>query len=51
MEGTSGIMNLQPQDHQPPHLIPDQAAQRPIQPGPEHLQGWGIHNLSGLTLP
>ena len=25
----------------------DQAAQGPIQPGLEHLQGWGIHSLSG----
>jgi len=32
---------------QPPLLIPDQAAQGPIQPGLEHLQGWGIHSLSG----
>ena len=24
----------------------DQAAQGPIQPGLEHLQGWGIHNHS-----
>jgi len=35
------------QGHQPPYLVPDQAAQGPIQPGLEHLQGWGIHNLSG----
>ena len=33
------------QGHQPPHLL-DQAAQGPIQPGLEHLQGWGIHLLS-----
>jgi len=42
-------MNLQPpcrQGHQPPHLL-DQVAQGPIQPGLEHLQGQGIHNLSG----
>jgi len=26
---------------------PDQAAQGPIQPGPECLQGWGIHSLLG----
>ena len=43
LEGTSRIMNLQPpchrQGHQPPHLILDQAAQDPIQPGLEHLQG------------
>ena len=31
------------QDHQPPHLILDQAAQGPIQPGLEHLQGWMGH--------
>ena len=35
------------QDHQPPYLVLDQAAQGPIQPGFEHLQGWGIHSLSG----
>jgi len=34
------------QGHQPPYLILDQAAQGPIQPGLEHLQGWSIHNLS-----
>ena len=28
---------------QPPHLIPAQAAQGPIQPGLEHLQGWTGH--------
>jgi len=47
-------MNLQPprhrQGHQPPHLL-DQAAQGPIQPGLEHLQGWGIHKLSGQPIP
>jgi len=32
---------------QPPYLMLDQAAQGPIQPGIEHLQGRGIHNLSG----
>ena len=45
-------MKLQPlyhkQGHQPPRLIPAQAAQGPIPPGPEYLQGWmGIHSLSG----
>jgi len=45
-------MNLQPhrQGRQPPHLIPDQAAQGPIQAGLEHLQGWGIHSLSGQLI-
>ena len=44
-------MKLQPlghmQSHQPPYPIPAQAAQGPIQPGLEHLQGRGIHSLSG----
>ena len=39
LEGTSRIIKLQPlchrQGHQPPYLILDQAAQGPIQPGPE----------------
>ena len=35
------------QGHQTPHLILGQAAQGPIQPGLEHLQRRGIHNLSG----
>ena len=50
LEGISRIMKLQPlrhrQGHQPPYLILDQAAQRPIQPGLQHLQGRGIHSLS-----
>jgi len=37
------------QGQQPPHLIPDQAAQGHIQPGLEHLQRWGIHSLSRIT--
>ena len=51
LEGTSRITKLQPachmQGHQPPHFIPGQAAQGPIQPGLEHLQGWSICRLSG----
>ena len=39
------------QGHQPPHLIPDQAAQGPIQPNLEHLQGQGIHTLSEQPVP
>jgi len=31
------------QGHQPPHVIPAQAAQGPIHPGLEHLQGWTGH--------
>jgi len=38
------------QGHQSPHLL-DQAAQGPIQPGLEHLQGRGIYNLSGQPIP
>jgi len=38
------------QGHQPPHLL-DQVAQGPIQPGLEHLQGRGIHSLSGQPVP
>jgi len=45
---------LQPPCHrqgrQPPHLILNQAAQGPMQPGLEHLQGQG-HNLSGQPVP
>ena len=33
------------------HLPLDQVAQSPIQPGLEHLQGWGIHNFSGQPVP
>ena len=42
LEGASRITKLHPL-----YLIPAQAAQGPIQPGLEHLQGWGIHSLSG----
>jgi len=31
------------QGHQPPHFLPAQVAQGPIQPGLEHLQGWTGH--------
>jgi len=55
LEGTLRIMKLQPlcrrQGYQPPYLILDQAAQGLIQPGLEHLQGWGIHNLPGQLVP
>ena len=51
LEGTSRTTKLQPHDHrkghEPPHLILDQAAQGPIQPGLEYLQGGDIHSLSG----
>ena len=35
------------QRHQPSDLVLDQAAQDPIQPGFEHLQGQDIHHTSG----
>jgi len=54
VEGTSRTIKLQPpcrrQSCQPPYLILDQAAQDPIQPGPEHLQGRGIHNLNIINI-
>ena len=37
--------------HWPLYLILDQAAQSPIQPGLEHLQGQGTHNLSEQPVP
>ena len=37
--------------HQPPHLILEQAAQGPIQPGLVQLQGQDIHTLSGQPIP
>ncbi|EOB08416.1 hypothetical protein Anapl_06434, partial [Anas platyrhynchos] len=40
-----------PPCHGQEHLPPDQVAQSPIQPGLEHLQGWGIHNFSGQPVP
>jgi len=39
------------QGHQPPNLVLEQAAQGPIQPGLEHLQWRGIHDLSGQPVP
>jgi len=57
LEGASRIMNLQPpptpsrQGHQAPYLILDQATHGPTQPGLEHPQGQGIHNLSGQPVP
>uniref|UniRef100_A0A8V0XBP6 Sialin n=1 Tax=Gallus gallus TaxID=9031 RepID=A0A8V0XBP6_CHICK len=51
LEETSRIIKLHMQGHQPPHLILDQAAQGPIQPGLEHLQGQGIHSLSEQPVP
>jgi len=36
---------------QPLNQALHQAARGPIQPGFEHLQGWGIHHFSGLPVP
>uniref|UniRef100_A0A8C9LBX5 Uncharacterized protein n=1 Tax=Pavo cristatus TaxID=9049 RepID=A0A8C9LBX5_PAVCR len=35
----------------PTQSQPTQAAQGPIQPGLEHLQGWGTHSFSGQPVP
>ena len=47
LEGTSRILKLQCHSHrqgrQPPYLMLDQAAQGPIQPALEYLQGWTGH--------
>jgi len=55
LEGTSKIIKFQPpccrMSYQVLDQAPAQAAHSPIQPGLEHLQGWGIHNLSGQPVP
>ena len=47
LEGTPRVIKFQlphcDQGHQPPHLILEQAAQGPIQPGLERFQGWMGH--------
>jgi len=52
LEETPRTIKLQPsccrQGYQPLYLILDQAAQGPIQPGLEYLQGWGPTSLSSL---
>jgi len=37
--------------HEQGHLLLDQVAQSPVQPGLEHCQGWGIDHLSGQPVP
>jgi len=52
-KGPQGSWSSNPpagQGHKPPHLL-DQVAHDPIQPGVEHLQGRGFHNLSGQPIP
>jgi len=53
--GTS-LVGRDLKDHQIPNCMPwadclpwDQAAQHPIQPGLEQLQGWGIHSSLGSS--
>jgi len=55
LKGTSRITSFPPPCHrQGCQLLDeelDQIAQNPIHPGLEHLQGKGIHNLSGQPVP
>lgn len=37
--------------HRQGYFPPELVAQSPIQPGLEHVQGWGIHNLSKQPVP
>ena len=45
------IIEFQPPCYVQGRQPPDQAAQSHIQPGLECLQGWGIHNLLGQSVP
>ena len=45
------IIQFQPHCYAQGCQPPAQAAQSHIQPGPECLQGWGIHNLLGQPVP
>ena len=53
--GLERIINFQPpcfrQGCQPLDQALDQIAQGLVQPGLEHLQGWGIHSPSGQPIP
>jgi len=51
LKRTTMIICFQPPCHGQDHQLPDQAAQRHIQPGLECLQGWDIHNLLGQPVP
>ena len=52
---TSRIIKFQPPCHRQGYQLLDQVldqiSQGPIQPGLKHLQGWGIHSLSGQIVP
>ena len=45
VEKDHSIIEFQPPCYVQGHQQLDQASQSHIQPGLEHLQGWGIHNL------
>ena len=51
LEGPLKIIQLQSPHHEQERLSVDQFTPTSIQPGLEHLQGWGIHNLSGQPVP
>jgi len=51
LEGTLKIIRFQLPCHKEGHLLLDQVAQSPIQPGLEHCQGGGSHSFSGQPLP
>jgi len=51
LEGTLQIISFQPPCHGQGHLLPDQAAQTPVQPGLERCQGGGSHSFSGQPGP
>ena len=51
------LVGRDPKAHSVPDLwcgqgchVPAQVAQGPIQPGLEHLQGWGIHKYSAYAM-
>ena len=51
LEGTFHTISFQPPRHRQGRQPPHQAAHSSIQPGLEHLQGEGIHSLSGQLVP
>ena len=51
LKRTTMIIEFQPPCYVQGHQPPDQAAQSHIQPGPECLQEWDIHNLLAQPVP
>lgn len=47
LEETLKIIQFQTSAIGKGYLPLDQVAQGPIQPGLDHIQGWGIHNFTG----